>query len=139
MTIEEIIIPRKISNQLLHLAQISPENEICGLIGGRHGVPVSCYPVQNVADRPERRFILDAKQQIEAMANMRKNGEELFAIFHSHPHSPAEPSPTDIELAAYPDTVYLIISLNTKGVLEMRGFRLNGQAVREIDLVLSND
>jgi proteasome lid subunit RPN8/RPN11 len=60
---------------------------------------------------------------------MREQGEELFGIYHSHPHSPAEPSDTDLRQAGYPEALYLIVSLNTKGVLEMRGFRLrDGQA-----------
>ncbi len=68
---------------------------------------------------------------------MRENGEALFAIYHSHPTSPAEPSAIDLELAAYPDALYLIISLNTKGVLEMRGFRLNdNKMVIEVGLQL---
>jgi hypothetical protein len=42
----------------------------------------------------------------------------------------------DIEEATYPGVLYLIISLNTKGVLEMRGFRLTGQDVAEVMLEL---
>jgi proteasome lid subunit RPN8/RPN11 len=68
---------------------------------------------------------------------MRERGEELFAIFHSHPQAPAEPSATDLELAAYPDALYLIVSLNTKGVLELRGFRIDAsRAVEEVELLL---
>jgi proteasome lid subunit RPN8/RPN11 len=73
------------------------------------------------------------------MANMRDQGEELFAIYHSHPTAPAEPSAIDLELAAYPDALYLIISLNTKGILEMRGFRIEQKTAREIALALSED
>jgi hypothetical protein len=42
-------------------------------------------------------------------------------------------------LAAYPDVLTLIISLNTKGVLEMRGFYINQQVAQEIPLTLSED
>jgi proteasome lid subunit RPN8/RPN11 len=132
----EIHIPRKLAQQLLHLAQISPDTEICGLVGGKDGIPQTCYPVENTAERPEQRFLLDPKQQIAAMRAMRDQGEELFAIYHSHPAAPAFPSITDLEQAAYPDALYLIISLNTKGILEMRGFRIAAQAANEIRLVL---
>ncbi len=136
MQISEIHIPRKITNQLLHLAQLSPEAEICGLIGSLHGIPNHCYPVDNSADTPENRFLLDPKQQIAAMGQMRENGEELFAIYHSHPTAPAFPSKIDLKMANYPEALNLIISLNTKGVLEMRGFRIAEQKAEEVPLIL---
>jgi proteasome lid subunit RPN8/RPN11 len=64
------------------------------------------------------------KEQLSAIKEMRESGEELFAIYHSHPTAPATPSASDIEQSAYPEAYYLIISLNTKGVLEMRCFKL---------------
>lgn len=136
-TQEPIYIPRKITNQLLHLAQISPDAEVCGLIGSKNGIPNSCYPIKNSADHPQQRFQLDPAQQIAAMAAMRNQGEELFAIYHSHPNAPATPSATDLTQAAYPEVLYLIISLNTKGILEMRGFNIDPQSSREIALSLS--
>lgn len=137
MIMEEVEIPRLLSNRLLHLAQISPETEVCGLIGGHDGIPTTCYPVKNIASTPKRRFQMDPAQQIQAMKTMRERDETLFAIYHSHPTAPAWPSATDLEQAAYPDALYLIVSLNTKGVLKIRGFRLNGEGqVREVSLLL---
>jgi proteasome lid subunit RPN8/RPN11 len=132
----EIQVPRRLTNQLLHLAQLSPDEEICGLVGSKNGLPATCYPIANVAEHPKQRFLLDAKQQIAAMAEMRDSGEELFAIYHSHPKSPAQPSVYDLEEAAYPDALYLIISLNIKGVLEMRGFKIKQNIAQEIVLSL---
>ncbi|WP_174624585.1 Mov34/MPN/PAD-1 family protein [Candidatus Methylobacter favarea] len=139
MTPEHIRIPRKITNQLLHFAQQTPAIEICGLIGGKKGLPTRCYPINNRADQPRRRFLLDAGQQISAMSAMRAQGEELFAIYHSHPNAPAIPSRTDLELAAYPEALYLIISLKTKGVLEMRGFKIQHKRAWEVALTLGED
>ncbi len=134
MNSTEITLPRKLTQQLLHLAQISPDKEICGLVSARDNIPQNCYPVDNIADQPQTRFQLDSIQQIDAMAKMRQHNEDLFAIYHSHPTAPAEPSATDIEMASYPDTLYLIISLNTKGVLEMRGFHIRNKQVQEVRL-----
>ncbi|MFZ2170392.1 MAG: M67 family metallopeptidase [Methylococcaceae bacterium] len=139
MTPEEIQIPRKITNQLLHLAQQSPDFEVCGLIGSKNGLPIHCYPITNTAEQPQQRFLLDAAQQISTMVKMRERGEELFAVYHSHPTAPAQPSAADLELAAYPDALYLIISLNTKGILEMRGFKIDEKTALEIPLILSDD
>lgn len=137
MNNQDILIPRKLTNQLLHLAQLSPDTEVCGLIGADvSGIPVSCYPVTNRAATPDNRFTLDASQQIAAMKQIREKGEHLFAIYHSHPSAPAEPSPTDIEEASYPEALHLIISLNTKGVLEMRGFKISANTTEEYPLRL---
>lgn len=139
MTPEEIQIPRKITNQLLHLAQISPDFEVCGLIGSKNCLPTHCYPINNSAEHPQQRFLLDAGQQISAMAKMRELGEDLFAIYHSHPTAPALPSTHDLELAAYPEALYLIISLNTKGILEMRGFKIVQKTAVEMPLIMNDD
>jgi proteasome lid subunit RPN8/RPN11 len=139
MTQAEIQIPRKLTSQLLHLAQISPNFEVCGLIGSKNGLPTHCYPIENAAERPQQHFLLDAGQQIAAMTKMRELGENLFAIYHSHPSSPALPSNHDLELDTYPDAVYLIISLNTKGILEMRGFKIHQKTALEIPLTMSDD
>ncbi len=133
---EATIIPRKITNQLLHLAQLAPDHEVCGLLGGQHGLPTSCYPVDNAAANPAQQFLLDAEGQIAAMKTMRERGEELFAIYHSHPNAPATPSARDLQQAAYPDALYLIVSLKTKGLLEMRGFKINPLGCEEIPLLL---
>lgn len=133
---KEIQLSRKITTELLHLAQMSPTQEICGLIGASNGIASTCYPIQNIAEQPETRFQLEPKQQIDALSTLRDKKETLFAIYHSHPSTPAIPSATDIELASYPDAIYLIISLNTKGVLEMRGFKIANKIVEELILSL---
>jgi [CysO sulfur-carrier protein]-S-L-cysteine hydrolase len=137
MILEEIYLPRKLTQQLLHLAQLSPHAEICGLIGAdAMGRPVSCYPINNIATFPEQQFLLDASQQIAAMKQMREKNESWFAVYHSHPHAPAIPSNADLQQAAYPDALNFIISLNTKGILELRAFVYSGASAQEIPLKL---
>ncbi len=136
--IKEISIPKKIIQNLLHHAQQTPEQEVCGLISSKNEIPVRSYPIKNTADKPESFFNLDAQQQIQAMAHMRDNNEQLFAIYHSHPTAPAIPSTTDIEQANYPEALYIIISLNTKGVLELRGYQIDNARFVEVPLCLSH-
>ena len=132
-------LPRSIVNQLLQLAQKSPEEEICGLISRDRRGFRKCYPVVNAADDKKRCFALDPKGQIEAMRSMREHGEELAAIYHSHPDSPALPSLADIEQHEYPGVLYLIISLGTKGAPEMRGFHIHGRVTGEVAIALLNE
>ena len=132
-------LPRSIVNQLMQLAQKSPEEEICGLIScDRRGFK-KCYPVVNVADDKKHFFALDPKGQIDAMRSMREHGEELAAIYHSHPDSPALPSLADIEQHEYPGVLYLIISLGTKGAPEMRGFHIHGREAGEVAIALLDE
>ncbi len=135
--ITEIAIPRKIVQNLLHHAQKTPEQEVCGLISSLNDTPHHSYPIQNASINPKHFFNLDPQQQIQAMATMRKNNEQLFAIYHSHPTAPAVPSITDLEQASYPEALYLIISMSVKGVLELRGYQITEAQFTEIPLRLS--
>ena len=130
-------LPRNIVNQLLHHSQQNPNREICGLISRKDDIPVRCYPINNVADKPQQLFALDPAQQIAAMRKMREQHEQLFAIYHSHPSSPAIPSIIDLAQANYPDALYLIVSLRTRGVLEMRGFYLREKKIIEAPLQIT--
>ena len=132
-------LPRSIVNQVLHLAQKSPEEEICGLISRDQRGFKKCYPIVNVAEDKKHFFALDPKGQIEAMRIMREHGEELAAIYHSHPDSPPQPSLADIEQHEYPGMLYLIISLGTKGLPEMRGFHIHGREIGEVAITLLDE
>lgn len=132
-----ISIPRIIANRILAHVQRHTEHEVCGLIASKAGIPHRCYEVVNIAADAATRFQMDPAGQIGAMRAMREAGEELFAIYHSHPHSPPRPSAIDLAQAAYPDALYLIVSLDTTGVLEMRGFQMHGGEAREVALELA--
>lgn len=127
-------IPRPLVNTLLHHAQQGGEKEVCGLLAARHGRPTRHIPVPNVAATPTTRYEMDPRAQIAAMRDMRERGEALFAIYHSHPRGAAVPSDSDVAGANYPHTLYLIVSLKTKGILELRGFLLEDGAFREVEL-----
>ncbi len=135
--IDTLKIPRQLTNKILSHAQHSPDAEVCGLLGGKDGAALSCYPIDNNATNPLRRYQMDPKEQIDAMRDMREAGEELVAIYHSHPCAPAQPSETDIREATYTDAAYLIVSLNTKGVLEMSAFKIENGTSTHIPLELA--
>ena len=122
--IEQIKLPRTLINQLMTHAQGGNENEVCGFISSLNGEPVKTYPIINVATQRDKRFEMEPSAQIGAIKNMREEGEEIFAIYHSHPTSSAAPSQIDIDEFSYPEALSLIISLNTQGVLEMRAYRM---------------
>ena len=131
---KSINLPRNIVNRLLTLAQQDPEIETCGLIGEINNTPTHVYPVTNIATDKQRLFEMDPAELIASMTLIRDRHESLFAIYHSHPHAPAEPSLLDIKQAHYSEAVYLIISLNTKGVLEMKSFYLKDDKFEVVEL-----
>jgi len=135
----QLSLPRPLVNRILAHAQSNPEVEVCGLIGSSASHQKHYYPINNVSKNPSCRFLMDAPQQIAAMKKMRDNEQQLFAIMHSHPAATASPSQRDIDENSYKDAYHLIISLNTKGVLEMRAYIQKKDSMQEIELVLEDD
>jgi proteasome lid subunit RPN8/RPN11 len=127
-------IPRGIYDELLEHAREEAPNECCGLIGGSDGVAKTAYRARNAEASPLR-YNLDPQDQFRIMSEMEERGEELSAIYHSHTASPAYPSQTDINLAAYPDALYLIVSL-AEGERPLRGFSIRDGEVTEVDLAV---
>jgi len=123
-----VALPRSLVNQLLKQAQTSAQREVCGLVSAVDGVPVQIYPVENISSTPARLFEMDPVAQMSVMRDMREKKETLFAIYHSHPAAPAFPSKLDAEQFDYDGVLYLIVSLGTKGVLEMRCFDYKNNA-----------
>ncbi|HET8592154.1 MAG TPA: M67 family metallopeptidase [Solirubrobacterales bacterium] len=127
-------IPKQIYEELLDHAQAEVPNECCGLIGGRDGEARTVYRARNAEASPLR-YNLDPQDQFRIMSEMEERGEDLSAIYHSHTASPAYPSQTDINLAAYPDALYLIVSL-AEGEEPLRGFTITDGEVTEVELTV---
>ena len=131
---DRVELPRPLAIQLLHAALQTPGVEVCGLIAARDSVPVRVIPVSNVATDPRSLFEMDARELIDATKTMRENGEELFAIYHSHPDAAPMPTATDLERSGHPGKLHLIISLQVKGVLQMRGWRFSNKAPEAVEI-----
>ena len=84
----------------------APE-EACGLIAGQNWLTDQVYTITNALHSPTA-YRMDAQEQITAFLEMEKNGQELLAIYHSHPTGPSEPSETDRVEFAYPGVITLI-------------------------------
>lgn len=127
----EIVLSDALTEEMItHVVAHAPE-EACGLVGGRAGRAIRLYPVENVLHSPVA-YEMEPRQQVQAMLDMEAAGEELLAIYHSHPHGPAWPSPTDRRQAYYPDTAYIIISLADPEQPAVRAFMLQDGLATEI-------
>jgi [CysO sulfur-carrier protein]-S-L-cysteine hydrolase len=115
-----------------HAREDAP-NECCGMIGGVDGNATSVYRSVNAEASPLR-YSLDANDQFRIMREIEERGEELAGIYHSHTASAAYPSQTDVNLAAYPDAVYLIVSLQDPEEPELRGYWIRDGEIEEAPL-----
>lgn len=107
-----------------HAREAAP-HECCGLIGGTEGVAQTIYPTRNIAADPLTSYEAAPEDLFAAQHAMRKGGEQLLAIYHSHPRSSdPQPSATDVRLAYYPTAVYLIVGLGNREPC-LRAFRID--------------
>jgi len=110
-------------------------NECCGLIAAADGVPTKVFAMTN-ADASPVTYRLDGKEQLRVFDQMDDEGLELWAIYHSHTHSEAYPSETDIKLAFYPDARYILLSLSDRSAPVLRSFFIVDGAVTEEELTI---
>lgn len=107
---KQVKVPKTIIQHMIHHAQQEMPNECCGVIGGKEMRLETLYPMQNDQASPTRYFG-NPKDLFDAVKQMRKCGEEMTGIYHSHPTSKAYPSATDIAENGYPGLYYFIVSL----------------------------
>lgn len=100
-------------DQIISHARESAPRECCGLIGGANDVQArTVYRMRNVAADPLVTYEAAPEDLFAAQRSMRERGEQLLAIYHSHPRANTPvPSATDVRLAYYPSAVYFIVGL----------------------------
>lgn len=105
-------------------------NEACALLGGRDSTVERVYALPNAEASPTF-YVVEPKAQLHAMNEMDELGLDLVGIFHSHTFTEAYPSRTDVQLAAYEDAAYLILSLADPDNPVLRAFRIRKGKVSE--------
>jgi proteasome lid subunit RPN8/RPN11 len=105
------------------------------MVGGSAEESRTVYRVENAEASPLR-YSIDAKEQFRLMRAIEDAGEELAAIYHSHTKSPAYPSQTDVNLAGWPDAIYLIVSLADPDAPDLKGFWIRDNKIAEAELVV---
>lgn len=105
MSEQVLVMPRRLAIRILHAAQIAQPESIRGVVGARAGEPVSFHPDGETL----------------------RSGEQPWARLWSHPQAEAVPAADEL----VGGDLSLVVSLNIKGVLEMRAWRLDGGQVRE--------
>ncbi len=103
-------IRRSLLDELIEHARAEAPDECCGMIAAVDGRAVAVHRVRNSAASPLR-YEMDGMDQYRVQTAIEDAGQELGAIYHSHTRSDPYPSQTDINLAFYPDALYVIVGV----------------------------
>ena len=103
-------VARSMLDEIVAQARAEAPNECCGIVGTRDGRAVTLYRLRNAAASPLR-YEIDPREQLRTFEALDEAGLEAGIIYHSHTRSAPLPSQTDINLAFYPDAVYLIVGV----------------------------
>jgi [CysO sulfur-carrier protein]-S-L-cysteine hydrolase len=121
--------------QMIEHARAEAPNECCGMIGSRNGEAVSLHRATNAAASPLR-YEIDGAEQIRIYNQIEDAGLELGAIYHSHTRTDPYPSQTDISLAFYPDSLYVIVGLAGTDP-NVRAYTIRDGEVAEAELIVT--
>ncbi len=112
-----------------HCVEGRPQ-EACGLLAAHDGRVVHVFRMTNASASPVR-YSLDPKEQFAVYKKIDDEGWELGGVFHSHTHTEAYPSPTDVRMATE-DVPYVIVSLAAEPP-SIRAFRIVKESWTDAD------
>ena len=121
-----------IDEMIAHALEDAP-NECCGIIAGQDGRAVKLFRAKNAEASPYR-YNVDPQELFRIHRECDKNGWEFLAIYHSHTASEAYPSPTDVRLAFWPESYYVLVSLQKPDEPAVRSYRIVDGQVSEEEL-----
>ncbi|CAN5599134.1 M67 family metallopeptidase [soil metagenome] len=116
---------------IIQHARDEAPRECCGVIGGREGVLTTFHRVTNRAEG-NRLYMMDDEELYAVTRELTNRNEDPLVIYHSHPESPAHPSKTDVEMAFYPDSFYVICSLENLAEPYLRAFTIVDEHIEEV-------
>ncbi len=128
--LERLILCDDLIVQLGEHARACLPLEACGLVAGSGDRAAAFLPVTNELKSPVA-FRMEPQEQLNAFLWMEARSYDLLAVFHSHPHGPESPSPTDIAEFYFPGTASLIWT-----PASLRAFLIDQERFSEIPIIL---
>jgi proteasome lid subunit RPN8/RPN11 len=128
-----MLIRQDVVDAMIAHARAEAPLECCGLLAAGGEVIDECIRTRN-AKSSETAYLVDPEDHFAALKRVRQARRRIVGAYHSHPRSPAQPSPSDVREAHYPEFVYVIVSLQDPATPEVRGFQIREGTYREIGL-----
>ncbi len=126
-----LTLPQSMIDEMIAHAREDAPDECCGIIAGdADGRAMKLYRAINAEHSPYR-YSVDTRDLLRIHKDADSNDWEFLVIYHSHTHTEAYPSPTDIRLAAWPDAYYILVSLMDESAPVVRAFRITEGLVEE--------
>ena len=123
-----IEIAKEFISEMIEHSRLENPNECCGILAGTAGKVTKLYRIQNSTPSPYR-YVMDPEEQLKAMKDADERSLDLMAFYHSHTHSPAYPSDTDVRMATesgWVDFCYVLVSLEDSLKPDVRFFDISG-------------
>jgi proteasome lid subunit RPN8/RPN11 len=131
-------IARELLDEIIAHAREDLPNECCGMVSGADGAARTVHRARNAFESPMRFDVHPQDLFRITEREIPEAGEELLAIYHSHPISEAYPSQTDINLAeGWPDPLWMICSLAQPEAPVVRAFTIREGGVEEVELAVA--
>ncbi len=130
-------LPRSYAEAIIQHAREDYPNECCGILAYDGDEAVRHYRITNVEQSPYR-YSMDGKELFGVYREIEDNGWELKVIYHSHTHSAAYPSATDVRLATWPDAYYMLVSLMDQDAPDIRNFSIVDGEIEEVALTIGD-
>jgi proteasome lid subunit RPN8/RPN11 len=129
-------IPQTVIDQIGEHVIAGYPHEACGLLVGKGalGEVLEFHPTDNLA-KSARVYTINPKQHLLIERDAEDRGLEVIGVVHSHTHTEAYPSPTDVAQAPDPTWHYMIVSLQRE-VPEPRNFRIVGETITETPITI---
>lgn len=142
---DELYFPVAIQDELIQHAREGNPDEVCGMLAGRGNRVERLFRVRNTADEIDAsrgvfrdrqsgvitggqkpvHYYMDPRDQLRVYNEVDDLGLDVVGYYHSHTHTEARPSPTDVRLASVPDTFWVLVSLQDAQHPSVRAWRID--------------
>lgn len=139
-------LSRELHDQMIAHAYVGLPLEACGLFAGDPGtgdgsdddaaVVRHFYATENEA-QSSKVYTVPGKAFLRADRDAEDRGWQLLGVMHSHTHTDAYPSPTDVAQAPDPAWHYVIVSMRDD-LPSLRSYRIVDGEITEEQVVLSD-
>jgi proteasome lid subunit RPN8/RPN11 len=123
--------PEELRQELIAHARDGDPDEVCGFLGGRDHRVERVRRIRNIADevgaetevfrdrqtaeatagRRAVHYYMDPLDQLAAYKELDDQELDVIGYYHSHTHTEARPSPTDVRLARDSGAFWILVSL----------------------------